>query len=96
LTNKPTIPTKVSDLTNDSGYLTEHQSLTNYALKSELPDISGKANSADLATVATSGDYNDLINKPDSTGGTVSYTETTTGITNLDATLISTALRKTA
>lgn len=33
-------------------YLTEHQ------------DISGKANSADLATVATSGDYADLENKP--------------------------------
>ena len=27
-------------------------------------DISGKANSADLATVATSGSYNDLTNKP--------------------------------
>lgn len=34
------------------GYLTEHQ------------DISGKANSSDLSTVATSGDYNDLTNKP--------------------------------
>lgn len=33
-------------------YLTQHQ------------DISGKANSADLATVATSGSYNDLSNKP--------------------------------
>ena len=47
-----TIPTKVSDLTNDSGFLTSHQ------------DISGKANSADLATVATSGSYSDLSNKP--------------------------------
>lgn len=37
---------------NNQGYLTEHQ------------DISGKANSADLATVATSGSYNDLTNKP--------------------------------
>lgn len=46
------VPTKVSDLTNDAGYLTAHQ------------DISGKANSADLATVATSGSYNDLSNKP--------------------------------
>ena len=46
------LPTKVSDLTNDAGYLTSHQ------------DISGKANSADLATVATSGSYNDLLNKP--------------------------------
>lgn len=32
LTNKPTIPSKTSDLTNDSGFLTQHQ------------DISGKAN----------------------------------------------------
>lgn len=53
--NKPTIPvipTNVSSFTNDAGYLTQHQ------------DISGKANSADLATVATSGSYNDLTNKP--------------------------------
>lgn len=33
-------------------YLTSHQ------------DISGKANSIDLATVATTGDYDDLLNKP--------------------------------
>lgn len=52
LSNKPTIPTATSDLTNDSGFLTAHQ------------DISGKANIADLATVATSGNYNDLSNKP--------------------------------
>lgn len=34
-----TIPkvTKTSQLQNDSGFLTEHQSLANYALKSELP-----------------------------------------------------------
>ena len=35
-----------------SGFLTSHQ------------DISGKANTADLATVATSGSYNDLSDKP--------------------------------
>ena len=29
--NKPTVPTKTSELTNDSNFLTEHQSLTNYA-----------------------------------------------------------------
>ena len=52
IANKPTIPTATSDLTNDSGFLTEHQ------------DISGKANTADLATVATSGSYTDLRNKP--------------------------------
>ncbi len=48
----PTVPTNVSSFTNDVGYLTSHQ------------DISGKANSSDLATVATSGDYTDLINTP--------------------------------
>ena len=52
LSNTTYIPNKVSDLQNDVGYLTEHQ------------DISMKANSADLATVATSGSYNDLLNKP--------------------------------
>ena len=46
------IPTDVSELNNDAGYLTEHQ------------DISGKANTADLSAVATSGSYNDLSNKP--------------------------------
>ena len=52
LTEKPTIPCKTSQLTNDSGFLTQHQ------------DISGKANVNDLATVATSGSYADLKNKP--------------------------------
>lgn len=50
--DKSEIPTLVSQLENDSGYLTQHQ------------DISGKANSADLAAVATSGSYNDLSDKP--------------------------------
>lgn len=52
ITNLPTIPTKTSDLTNDSNFLTSHQ------------DISGKANIADLADVATTGSYNDLEDKP--------------------------------
>lgn len=33
--NKPTIPTKTSQLTNDSGYITEHQSLDNYYTKEQ-------------------------------------------------------------
>lgn len=48
----PTIPSNISAFQNDAGYLTQHQ------------DISAKANSADLATVATTGDYTDLLNKP--------------------------------
>ena len=42
-TDIPTIPTNVSEFTNDAGYLTEHQSLENYALKSEVPSIEGLA-----------------------------------------------------
>lgn len=33
------IPTKVSQLINDAGYLTEHQDLSEYAKRSELPTI---------------------------------------------------------
>lgn len=36
----PEIPSKVSQLENDKGYLTQHQSLAGYAKKSELPDTS--------------------------------------------------------
>ena len=45
-----TIPTKLSQLINDAGFIT---------------DISGKADKSDLARVATTGSYNDLKNKPD-------------------------------
>lgn len=39
LTNKPTIPTKTSELVNDSGFLTSHQSLDDYAKISDIPTI---------------------------------------------------------
>lgn len=40
---RATIPTKVSDLTNDSGYLTEHQNLAGYAKTSDLTDHSSSS-----------------------------------------------------
>ena len=87
--NKPSIPAKTSDLTNDSGFITTSaiptkvSAFTNDAgYLNEIPDdsvglnqldstivnalnsINNKANTADLATVAFSGSYNDLTNKP--------------------------------
>lgn len=53
LTDKPSIPNATSDLTNDSGFITNAvNNLTNYTPTSSL------------STVATSGSYNDLTNKP--------------------------------
>ena len=69
LSNKPdipTVPTNVSAFTNDAGYLTEHQSLSNYYNKSQTDNLlNGKVNIGSLATVANSGSYNDLTDKPD-------------------------------
>lgn len=48
----PTVPTKTSQLQNDSGFLTQHQSLASYALKTEIPDISNKAESSELTALA--------------------------------------------
>jgi hypothetical protein len=39
----PKVPTKVSELENDIGYLTEHQDLSEYAKKTDLPSIEGLA-----------------------------------------------------
>ena len=51
-TEIPVVPTNISAFYNDAGYLTQHQSLTDYPKKTEL------------ATVAKSGSYSDLKNKP--------------------------------
>lgn len=55
---------------NPNGYITS-AALTDYALLSDIPtdnsqlsNGAGYITSSDLATVATTGDYNDLINKP--------------------------------
>lgn len=85
ITNFPEIPTKTSDLTNDSGYLTSHQ------------DISGKANVSDLGDVAFSNDYTDLDNIPSTFSPSTHthddryYTETEidTALNGKQATLVS-------
>lgn len=72
LTDKPTIPTKTSDLTNDSGFITGV----------DWDDVADKPT---FATVATSGDYDDLLNKPtipDSTSDLINDSGYITGITS--------------
>ena len=60
--NKPTIPTKTSQLTNDSGYLTEHQSLDNYYTKeqtdSSINAVNDVAQDAMTAAMAVPQTYN--------------------------------------
>lgn len=38
-TEIPVVPTTVSSFTNDAGYLTQHQDLTDYAKKTEIPTV---------------------------------------------------------
>jgi hypothetical protein len=56
------VPTKLSDFENDSAFITKDiNNLTNYYKKNETDNLlSSKANTSSLATVATSGSYNDL------------------------------------
>ena len=53
LSDKPAIPTKTSELTNDSGYLTEHQDISHLATKTEIPTNNNQlANGAGYQTAA--------------------------------------------
>ena len=60
---KDEIPTAISELTNDAGYLTEHQSLDDYATKKNLQDaidaIDVTDQLGDYALKADIGDMND-------------------------------------
>lgn len=79
LSNKPTIPTKTSELTNDSNFVSS-SNLATVATTGSYDDLSNKptipsktsqltndsnfVSSGNLATVATSGSYTDLSNTP--------------------------------
>ena len=69
LSGTPTIPTSTSELTNDSGYLTS-VSWNDVASKPTFSDVatsgdySDLSNTPNLATVAETGSYDDLADKP--------------------------------
>ena len=73
LYNKPTIPTNNNQLTNGAGYITGytvtesdvtgHQAALSIT-ESQISDFGTYASASSLATVATSGSYNDLSNTP--------------------------------
>ena len=54
ITDFPTIPSKTSDLQNDSGFLTSHQSLTNYIQKSNTGGLIKNDGTVDTNTYLTS------------------------------------------
>lgn len=106
LADTVTVPTRTSQLTNDSGFLTAipSQYVTDTELSDELAyyvaktyldsvlmdyatttQLNAKANTADLATVATSGSYNDLANKPTIPTVPVQSVNGKTGAVVLDA-----------
>lgn len=104
LTNKPSIPTVDSALNAESGNAIANSAVTT-ALNGkaasthnhQITDITnldttlaGKVDESDLATVATSGSYNDLSNKPtlSDLGGVVTVEKQTTAETGYTATYI--------
>ena len=89
LTNLPTIPTSISDLTNDAGYLTSYTETQVLSISNDTIYLTG--GSFVKLPAGFSGDYNDLTNKPviptvptnisdftNDAGYLTSYTETQT------------------
>lgn len=73
---KALIPINVSQLNNDVGYLTEHQSLEDYVLKNSLPDFNSFALKTDIKDFVTNSTFleyktfisNNYFSKTDITG----------------------------
>lgn len=85
LTDKPFIPTKTSELTNDNDFVVSTD-LSAVATSGSYSDLN---NTPNLSTVATSGSYNDLSNKP-------SIPTKTSDLTNDSSFVISSSLSSVA
>ena len=75
------IPTKTSDLTNDSGFITN-----------TVDDLTNYTKTSDLATVATTGSYADLSNTPTIPTKTSDLTNDSGFITGITSSDVTTAL----
>lgn len=81
--DKTSIPTKVSQLTNDSGYLTTHQDISNLATKTELTNkvdkVSGKGLSTNDYTTSEKNKLAELTNytHPSTHAATIIIEDTT-------------------
>ena len=88
LTDKPSIPTKTSDLTNDSGFITasdiQPQEQADWQ-EQDPNDPSYIQNKPSLAAVATSGDYSDLTGTPSIPSATSDLTNDSGFITASEA-----------
>lgn len=82
LINTPYIPTKTSDLTNDSGFIDNTvDDLTNYYDKTAVDDkLALKADAADISSVGYSGEYSDLLNKPTIGDATITIQKNSTTV----------------
>ena len=95
LSNLSTLLDSKQDVINDLETIRSGAAAGSTAIQ-QHQDISGKANSSDLARVATSGSYNDLTNKPtklsdfDNDGGFTTNEGTITGI-KMNGSIISTS-----
>lgn len=90
LTDAPTIPSKTSELQNDSGYLTEHQDLTDYAKKNDIPSLDGYATEqwvGEQGYLTEHQDLSDYAKKTDFDVISKKVDNNTTNIADIKATL---------
>lgn len=91
----PEIPTKVSQLENDANYLTEHQDLTDYAKKTDIPSLDDYAKKTDIPSLDDYAKKSEIpslepyITKAEIESGLSAYTKTEVEKLNNDVVTLS-------